>query len=405
MHTIDISAYPELRSIWTSLVPRQRTELLSNINTNLSRVGLNQENLTDHIGWYHKWRKENWALNYKCDETWSKLKNKHLIKDIVIEQKDLNNSNINSYKEFLQSNKETILSELTKTTSTLPKNKPLGAAGDISINDLINKGIEVVDTPLVQIIKENVNVSLLGSFVSSMILYKTVLNMYMKAAYNYGPNQGPLNEVCRRLPSTRSREIALFMMIGGPIIVAQLMVINKVTGVGSKVILSVTGQTELEAASSVSSSSSLFLFLNKLPRWLKAILKYITLYFIGLIFVKILDYNTNIAADIYSQFNVILIYFLKLWTIFNLIVVIYFALRIYVLKMFSNNKEFINPENYPNFIKMELIELKEIAIKGTPIEKDWVYKHNYFLIKLYISIALFGLTGVILGSNYLIPNF
>jgi hypothetical protein len=38
--------------------------------------------------------------------------------------------------------------------------------------------------------------------------------------------------------------------------------------------------------------------------------------------------------------------------------------------MFSNNKEFINPENYPNFIKMELIELKEIAIKGTPIEKD-----------------------------------
>lgn len=70
--------------------------------------------------------------------------------------------------------------------------------------------------------------------------------------------------------------------------------------------------------------------------------------------------------------------------------------------MFANNKDFINPEDYPKFIKIELLEWKDIATKSTPIELAKFYKHCYFLIFLYCSIVLLGLTVVVICSKYLI---
>ena len=70
--------------------------------------------------------------------------------------------------------------------------------------------------------------------------------------------------------------------------------------------------------------------------------------------------------------------------------------------MFALNKEYINPEDYTKFIKIELIEWKDIATKLTPIELEKFYKLFYFLLILYISIVLLGLTGLVLCSKYLI---
>jgi hypothetical protein len=69
--------------------------------------------------------------------------------------------------------------------------------------------------------------------------------------------------------------------------------------------------------------------------------------------------------------------------------------------MFANNKDFINLEDYPKFIKNELIEWKEIATKLTPIELAKFYKHCYFLIFLYTSIILLGLTGGWLSVQFI----
>jgi hypothetical protein len=68
--------------------------------------------------------------------------------------------------------------------------------------------------------------------------------------------------------------------------------------------------------------------------------------------------------------------------------------------MYANNKEYINPDDYLNFIKNELIELKEIATKLSPIELATFYKHYYFLISLYVSIVLFCLTGLVIHSMF-----
>ena len=68
--------------------------------------------------------------------------------------------------------------------------------------------------------------------------------------------------------------------------------------------------------------------------------------------------------------------------------------------MFANNKEFINPELFPNFIKNELLESKDIAINVYSVNPGQVYKHYFRLIFIYCSIVVFGLTVMILSPIY-----
>jgi hypothetical protein len=64
--------------------------------------------------------------------------------------------------------------------------------------------------------------------------------------------------------------------------------------------------------------------------------------------------------------------------------------------MFANNKEFINPEDYHKFIKNELIELKELAIKLSPEKQAKLSKFYLKLIFLYSSISLSNLVMMVL---------
>ena len=90
---------------------------------------------------------------------------------------------------------------------------------------------------------------------------------------------------------------------------------------------------------------------NKLPSWLKAILKYSALYFISLFIIKVIGYKSNIINEIYLQFAVYIVWFLKLYCILNLLVLIYFIWKLYIIVMFAQNKEYLNPKGYPNLIK------------------------------------------------------
>jgi len=71
--------------------------------------------------------------------------------------------------------------------------------------------------------------------------------------------------------------------------------------------------------------------------------------------------------------------------------------------MFSENKEYLNPEVYPKFIKNELIESKDIGLNLYLTEPNKVYKHYLKLIFLYLIIVLVGLTVLSVGSHFLIP--
>jgi hypothetical protein len=251
-------------------------------------------------------------------------------------------------------------------------------------------------------IKENADVTVVGGFISSMIMYKTIVNLYIKSTYNQN-----LSDVIRNVPSTRAKEIPLFMLVCSPFVACWLWTGNKI--IGGKVVVNLLANNELEGTGSIRkneiegtssiSKSSFFLFLNKLPSWLKAILKYMALYFIGLFIVKVFGYNSNIINEISSQFAVYLVWFLKLYCILNLLVLIYFIWKLYIIVMFSKNKEYLNPEGYPKFIKNELIESKDIAINIYLKNPGINYKHYLKLIFLYSSIVLFGLIVIILYTS------
>lgn len=67
--------------------------------------------------------------------------------------------------------------------------------------------------------------------------------------------------------------------------------------------------------------------------------------------------------------------------------------------MFAKNKDFINPDIYPNFIKNELLESKDIAVKEYLVNPRKVYKHYLKLISIYIFAVIFGLSVMVLLSS------
>ena len=399
-------------------IPWNKDSLVNIINKNLGKAReqgcFTNDYLNNTLTMYTKWRHKNAGLNFKLDEIWAKVKNQHLVTNIINEKKELTNSNIYDYIQFLHTNKEIVRSGL-ELTKPLAKNKPLGNAGDFTINELINKGLDLVDIPLVQMIRENVDISVAGTYLTSMIMYKTIVNLYVKSAYS-----STFTDIVLSAPSTRSKELAFFMLMGVPFVVGFMWAGNKI--VGGKVVVNVLANNELEGmckANSVNkneldvtsrtsrtsrtSSSSFCIFLKKLPSllksWLKAILNYLALYFIGLVILNVMGVKTNTILEIYSNLTVYLGYFLKLYLILNILVIIYFIWKLYVIVNYAKNKNYINPDDYHKFIKNELKESKYIAISAYLKYPDKVYKHYLKLIFLYSSIVFFGVIVIILYAS------
>ena len=419
---LDFSANQATMSEWKETVLWNKDLLINIVKSKLAKVkeyeNFKQENIELLFGIYHKLLQNNEALTHKYSNIIEKYKKEPLEKYVITDKKELTNANIRDNPELLHVNKETIILELqvTKPLSVFKstsiclqaQNKPLWNAGYISKNELITKWLDIIDTPLVQMIQETVHVRELGTYLSSMILYKTIVNLYVKSAYS-----SSLSYVLITGPRTRSKEIGLFLLMGAPFVAGLMWTGNKI--IGGKVVVNVlantasdvtnlVSQTELEGTNSVGSSNFLFLFLNKLPSWLKAILKYLALYLIGLFIVKVIGYKSNIITEISSQFNVYLGFFLKFYCILNFLVIIYYIWKLYIIVMFSNNEEYLNPEAYPEFIKNELNESKDIAINLYLKDPGKVYKHYLKLICLYSSIVFFGLIVIVLYSINIMPQ-
>jgi hypothetical protein len=297
-------------------VPYNKSSLVNLINAHLAKEKekFNHEKVIETYNRYINWRKNNEAFNQKGDAVWEKIRNKNnsLINDIINEKTELNNSNITSVKEFIQINRENILTDLdVKITTT--QNKPQGVMGDLTLNELANTGLAVFYSPLVKMIKEHVDIKLISYSVTSLIRYKTVMKIFMKSAYS----QGSIPAIPLTGPCTRPQEIILFMLLGAPAIFGTLMGIIYFTWGGSKVIENIVENTDLDGANSSSSSSSFFLFLNKLPSWLKIILKYIAFSVIITFITSVIGYKSNILAEVYSQLNTYFIIFFKLYSILN----------------------------------------------------------------------------------------
>ena len=361
-------------------------------------VDFDSDYLNSWFNYFEGWRKSPTAQGYianKAMDSWERClpRLKPIAQDLT-EGKEINNSDLTDINNLIHENKETIRSHV-KIENPLTPNKPLGTAGDITINDLLNKGMEVFDSPILQMIRENVSINQVGIGITSMLIYKSIVKLYLKSTYGI--------KYIEKIPgqSTRSREIALFMIMGAPMITAAIMGINYATKKDTKVIVNIieNNNTDVPTNSTSISQNSLFLFLNKLPKWLKIILKYIAISFIFSFITGVIGYKSTILIDISNQFHIYLGYFIKLYAILNLLVVIYYIWKLYTIVIFANNKDFIIPDSYPKFIKDDLLDSKEIALQVYSVEPRKVYKHYLKLILLYILIIISGLTVLV----YLTP--
>ena len=402
---LEHSKNPELMSAGHETVAWDKDLVMNVIKAKLDKEKekMNIEKANSELNKYLDWQKSTEPWKLKGEAIWEKIRKKDLVKDIN-ENPNLSNLNLSNINEFLHSNKDLVLSNVKSPTIPLTENKPLGSTGDITLNELNNKGIVMVDNPLLQLINEHININYLGATVTSMIMYRAVMKMFMKAAYPKIPLTGLPYGTSPNLSSrcTRSWEIAAFMLLAAPGITCALMGINHFTGEGSKIIINIGENTGLEESSSGISKSSFFLFLNKLPSWLKVILKYIVYSLIITFITSIIGYKSNILSEIALHFSMYLVIILKIFAILNFFVLCIYIVRLYIITMFANNKDYINLEDYedyPKFIKNELIVWKDIATKLTQIELEKFYKHCYFLIILYLSVVLLCLTAVVLISN------
>ena len=395
---------PQSSGYGMETVHYNKESLVNIVNSELAKIRANTKAVEDKVNsgfaWYHDVIEKNDRNTFLANMKWEKIR--ETIERMNAEKdksnSQIHNSELSKINEVIHTNKPTILSNSNvKIESPLTANTPFGDAGDITINELWNKGIDVFDTTLVQMIKDNVNVVLVGSSITSMIMYRSIVKLYMKSAFN-----NKLPDALISAPSTRSKEIALFMIMGAPFIAGALITINKLTAGGTKVLVNITESNNLEGtgSNSASSSSSLFLFLNKLPGWMKVILRYLAICLILTFITSVIGYKSNVIAEIYSQFYIYLGYFLKLYCVLNFLVIIYFIWKLYIIVMFAQNKDYINPEHYPTFIKNEILESKDIGVNLYSKDPGTVYKHYLRLIFLYTSIVIFGLTMMILSSIY-----
>lgn len=320
-HMIDLAENPELNSTWTGMISAHKNAILNEVNRRLSSV--NPENISIHLDKYLQWQKKNSPLNNKFEQMWAKFKEKELLNKVVTDKtnKYLDTSNVNvlaynQYNQFLHTNKEIIQTSLKDNVLTKAANKPLGSLGDITLNQCITKGLDIVESPIIQMIKENVNLNVLGTSITSLILYRAIVKLYVNNAYSSG-SAFSYSEAIKAFPNIKSKEIILFMILGAPFIAGSLISISSLTKTSTKVIVNLTENSDLETgSSSINKNNSYFLFLNKflnkLPRWLKAMLKYIVLYLIGMFILSVIGYKSNILIEIYSQFYVYLGIFLKI---------------------------------------------------------------------------------------------
>nr|YP_004376355.1 hyp3 [Moniliophthora roreri]ADO51586.1 hyp3 [Moniliophthora roreri] len=255
--------------------------------------------------------------------------------------------------------------------------KPLGDLGDITVNELIVKGKEIL-LPLIQELNNHVDFRLGLSLISAFYMYKWTVKSYAKYAY---VNDSVFKSLSKS-GDTRSKEIALFMIVGAPMIVGSLFAITNVSKEKIQITFkqsddkvgSFVDEKDIESITWSNNSLGLLSILgNKLPNWLRALIMFSIAYIFAKIFLFIIGYN----EDINNIFNSLSIYFIKYCCIMSLIMVIYYIVKLYLIIMFYYNKNYIIPIYYPNKIKNWLLELKNsINISTPPIadfsdESDW----------------------------------
>lgn len=355
-----------------------------------------------------------------ADKKWENLKAKMRDTKLNTEKiESIENSKVIS--ENLTENNENIKEVFSESNSF----KPLGEAGEITVNEALRKGIEVF-SPLLDIYKNHpIEVKTGFSVITTLMMYKSVVNLYNKIAFKEYPDITRYNVEIQRM---RNKEIKFFMLVGAPLIVGALCgiknvfptkiiiqnetassseslqpnLIEKISQSSNNLDLASTpaeANKELDLADSkISKIPFLGGIYRRIPGWLRSVITTIALYYgIKYLSQDILGIGNpyEVIDSVFKNYTNYVKLFFKIGAISCLFIIIYYIVTIFMFIMLSKEKIFATqvPIYLPQFILDWIKFLKRISSypdKGIFIE--------FYLRLIFIYIFILIITLYVLYS-------
>lgn len=350
-----------------------------------------------------------------ADKKWENLKAKMRDTKLNTEKiESIENSKVIS--ENLTENNENIKEVFSESNSF----KPLGEAGEITVNEALRKGIEVF-SPLLDIYKNHpIEVKTGFSVITTLMMYKSVVNLYNKIAFKEYPDITRYNVEIQRM---RNKEIKFFMLVGAPLIVGALCgiknvfptkiiiqnetassseslqpnLIEKISKSSNNLDLASTpaeANKELDLADSkISKIPFLGGIYRRIPGWLRSVITTIALYYgIKYLSQDILGIGNpyEVIDSVFKNYTNYVKLFFKIGAISCLFVIIYYIVTIFMFIMLSKEKIFATqvPIYLPQFILDWIKFLKRIS---TYPDKGIFIEFYLRLIFIYIFILIITL--------------
>ena len=201
---------------------------------------------------------------------------------------------------------------ITDTSQSITRAKPLGKFGDYTLNDICNKGSELIG-PITEAVK-NSNVNIDGEvavdLVSFMLMYKSICYTHSKIIKSYNPSTTPISKMNKEtislLNSNWARDNRKFQLIAAPLLVGSLYLIKRVV-LANK--FRVTGDIEVNVDINKDiNKQSLFLFvLKKLSNFYNKIVKMVGSFIILIISVSLTQFvlknnSINLLEPFYIKY-------------------------------------------------------------------------------------------------------
>ena len=225
---------------------------------------------------------------------------------------------------------ETIIKETLKT-------KRLGEFGEITLNEIVDKGFEVL-SPLSQFTTDYSNVIAIGgSLISSYFFFKSVVRLYEKTAFKEAYKLSSADDLLK-YNLIRSKEVKSFMVFAAPFIVGTFWVLKKQIG-GPNVNINIQNNIEDNATS----AGILCFIKNRIPKYLGPIIWMILCLFF-------MDLPSKIGESIMSSYLVYVKWFFFLGSITSFFMICYYIFSIYLVYKFSKQDTKIS-DFYPEFIR------------------------------------------------------
>lgn len=347
---------------------------LHDFKSQVDTIHLNEAKLESFKSNFSFFRDRNFVQDQKISEFKERVLSWQQKSGLNVDNQDIGLTDLQSTTQFLIEHKDEVVSVIEHA-------KPLGSFGDITINELINKGTDAL-SPILNTLDPNLTLNGGFTILSSLFFYRVVVNLYTKSAYNFDFKGMNPTEVAD-FKASRPRDIRFFMLCCAPLITASLVTMAKLNPLNINL--------NIEMKEAVTSNVSILAFLTKnKPEWFKSLLKIV----LSLVFIIIVNNYTGtnpIGLLLANPFfyNLFKLFFI-LGSIMPLLAIFFYILTIYLFIQFSEGK--INMPIYlPQFILEWLAEIKKlskVSAKGTIIGYYFKLIVIYALIFVFLVIFL-----------------